>query len=55
LKPGGRVPVVQSPEDFHVFVAGGSPGYDLLFSYPGTNHANETMKITGATLTKSGR
>jgi hypothetical protein len=55
LKPGGRVPVVQSPEDFHIFVAGGSPGYDLLFSYPGTNHANQTVKITGATLTKAGR
>lgn len=55
LKPGGLVPVVQSPEDFHIFVAGGSPGYDLLFSYPGTNHANQTAKITGATLTKTGR
>jgi hypothetical protein len=55
LKPGGRIPVVQSPDDFHVFVAGGSPGYNLLFSYPGTNHANETVKITGATLTKAGR
>ncbi|MGA9883072.1 MAG: UGSC family (seleno)protein [Candidatus Acidiferrales bacterium] len=55
LKPGGRVPVVHSLEDFHVIVAGGSPGYDLLFSYPGTNHANQTVKITGATLTKSGR
>lgn len=55
LKPGGRIPVVHSPDDFHIFVAGGSPGYDLLFSYPGTNHANETVKITGATLTKAGR
>lgn len=55
LKPGGLIPVVQSPDDFHIFVAGGSPGYDLLFSYPGTNHANETVKITGATLTKAGR
>jgi hypothetical protein len=55
LKPGGRIPVVQSPDDFHIFVAGGSPGYNLLFSYPGTNHANETVKITGAALTKAGR
>ncbi len=55
LKPGGRVPVVQSPEDFHIIVAGGSPGYDLLFSYPGTNHANEIKKVSGATLTKAGR
>lgn len=55
LRPGGRIPVVQSPDDFHIIVAGGSPGYDLLFSYPGTNHANETVKVTGATLTKAGR
>ncbi|MDE3168741.1 MAG: hypothetical protein KGL75_01255 [Acidobacteriota bacterium] len=55
LRPGGRVPVVQSPDDFHIVVAGGSPGYNLFFSYPGTNHANETVKITGATFTKAGR
>ncbi|MFZ0981303.1 MAG: UGSC family (seleno)protein [Candidatus Acidiferrales bacterium] len=55
LKPGGRVPVVQSPDDFHIIVAGGSPGYDLLFSYPGPNRAQQTKKITGATLTKAGR
>ena len=55
LQPGGRVPVVESPEAFHIFVAGGSPGYDLLFSYPGPNRANQTRKITGATLTHHGR
>ena len=55
LKPGGKVPVVQSPDDFHIIVAGGSPGYDLLFSYPGPNRAQQTKKITGATLTKAGR
>jgi len=36
-------------------VAGGSPGYDLLFSYPGTNWANQTIRISGATLTAAGR
>jgi hypothetical protein len=55
LKPGGRIPVVQSPNDFHIVVAGGSPGYDLLFSYPGTNWANQTKRISGATLTAAGR
>ncbi len=55
LRPGGRIPIVQSPDDFHVFVAGGSPGYDLLFSYPGTNWANQTKKVTGATRTQAGR
>jgi hypothetical protein len=54
LKPGGRLPVVQSPDDFHIVVAGGSPGYDLLFTYPGTNWAHQTVKITGATLTQAG-
>jgi hypothetical protein len=54
LKPGGLVPVVQSPADFHIMVAGGSPGYDLLFSYPGTNWANQTKRISGATLTTAG-
>jgi len=55
LKPGGRVPVVQSPDDFHIVVAGGSPGYDLLFTYPGTNWAHQTVKVKGATLTKAGK
>ncbi len=55
LKPGGRIPVVQSPDDFHIIVAGGSPGYTLLFTYPGTNWANQTKRISGATLTKAGR
>ena len=55
LKPGGKVPIVQSPDDFYIVVAGGSPGYTLLFSYPGPNWANETKKISGATLTKAGR
>src|SRR5579862_2252186 len=54
LKPGGRVPVVQSPDDFHIVVAGGSPGYDLLFTYPGTNWAHQTVKITDAALNKTG-
>jgi hypothetical protein len=55
LKPGGRVPVVQSPDDFHIVVAGGSPGYDLLFTYPGTNWAHQTVKITGGPPTKGGK
>jgi hypothetical protein len=46
---------VQSPDDFHIIVAGGSPGYDLLFGYPGPNKAQQTKKITGATLTRAGR
>jgi len=26
-----------------------------LFTYPGTNWAHQTVKITGATLTKAGK
>ncbi len=55
LKPGGSVPVVQTVDDFHIVVAGGSPGYDLFFTYPGPNWAHQTKKISGATLTKAGR
>ncbi len=54
LKRSGRLPVVQGPEDFHVYVAGGSPGYSLLFSYPGLNDGHEVRKVTGVTLTENG-
>jgi hypothetical protein len=36
-------------------VAGGSPGYDMLFSCPRTNSANQTKRVSGATLTTAGR
>jgi hypothetical protein len=55
LKEGGMVPSAQTPEDTHILVAGGSPGYTLYFSYSGPNFAHQTRKIRGATLTKSGR
>jgi hypothetical protein len=55
LKEGGRVPSLQSPEDIHIIVAGGSPGYSFLLGYSGPNFAHQTRKITGATMTKSGR
>ncbi len=54
LKRGGRVPVTQSPDDIHILVAGGSPGYSFLIGYSGPNWAHQTSKITGATLTESG-
>jgi hypothetical protein len=55
LKEGGRIPVVQGPEDIHIFVSGGSPGYSLLMSYGGPNWAHQIRKIRGATLTKAGQ
>jgi hypothetical protein len=52
LKPGGRVPVV-NPEDIHIVVSGSIPGYSFGLAYFRTAH--KTKRITGATLTKSGR
>jgi hypothetical protein len=55
LKSGGNVPAVQSPEDIHIYVAGGSPGYTLMMSYGGLNWGHSVKKVRGATLTKAGR
>jgi hypothetical protein len=61
LKPGGRIPLLISPKDIHVIVAGagtGVPGSVVWFSYikavyKWTSH--QTKLIRGATLTKAGR
>ena len=59
LRPGGRVPVLVSPEDVHVFVAGGAPGFAFGASYyrlpPYNNTAIMTKAIRGAALTEAGR
>ncbi len=59
LKPGGMVPVQVSPRDIIVFVAGSAPGdasgFDYLRLPPYKPTGILTKKITGATLTKSGR
>jgi len=55
LKEGGRVPSLQSPDDIHILVAGGSPGYSFLIGYSGPNWARQTRKIRGATMTAAGR
>jgi hypothetical protein len=58
LKPGAKVPVLISPDDLHLFVAGGVPGAAFSFNYPHvppyTQTAIMTRLITGATLTKAG-
>jgi hypothetical protein len=58
LKPGGRVPVLISPENLHFFVAGGAPGCAFSFNYyrlpPYNRTAILTRRVTGATLTKAG-
>jgi hypothetical protein len=58
LKPGGKVPVVISPEDIHIIVAGGIPSYTFGISYiraPHTPTSHQIKLIRGATLTKAGR
>ena len=58
LNPGGKVPVMISPQNAHLFVSGGAPGCAFSFSYyrlPPYNHtALMTRRITGATLTQAG-
>jgi hypothetical protein len=61
LKPGGKVPVLITPKDIHIIVAGtasGVPGSVVWFSYikavyKWTSH--QIRLIRGATLTKAGR
>jgi hypothetical protein len=33
LQPGGKVPMMSRPEDVHIIVAGGIPGYTMMMSY----------------------
>ena len=58
LNQGTKVPVIISPDDLHIFVAGGVPGAAFSFNYPHVppycQTAILTKKITGATLTKAG-
>jgi hypothetical protein len=58
LKPGGKVPVVITPADLPIFVAGGIPAYSFGLSYiraPYKPFSHQTKLIRGATLTKAGR
>jgi hypothetical protein len=52
LKPGGRVPAVNSDE-IHIIVSGSIPGCSFGMSY--LRSAHKTKLIKGATLTPSGR
>jgi hypothetical protein len=61
LKPGGKIPLLISPKDIHILVAGagtGIPGSIVWLSYikavyKWTSH--QTKLIRGAALTKAGR
>ena len=59
LKPGGKVPILMTPEDIHLFVAGYPVGGQIIqmaFHRPMyTWSSHQTKLIRGATLTKAGR
>jgi hypothetical protein len=61
LKPGGKIPLLISPQDIHIVVAGtasGVPGSVVWFSYIKAVYrwkSHQTKLIRGATLTKAGR
>jgi hypothetical protein len=55
LKPGGKVPVVQTPDYIDIIVAGGTAGYTWVFGGPAPNPQHSVKKVTGAVLTKSGK
>lgn len=59
LKPGGKVPLLDSPEDIHIMVAGGIPSYTFGMTYFNSAlyapTAHQTKRVRGAALTKTGR
>ena len=59
LKPGGRLPMLDRPEDIRIVVAGGIPGYSFAMNYWREGlyapTSDQTKLIRGATLTKAGR
>jgi len=58
LEPGGQVPMMSSPQDVHIMVAGGMPGYTMLMSYFNEGVykpvAHISKRIGDATLTDAG-
>jgi len=59
LKPGGKLPMLDRPEDIRIVVAGGIPGYSfaMYFWREGlyAPTSDQTKLIHGATLTQAGR
>jgi hypothetical protein len=59
LKPGGRLPMLDRPEDIRIIVVGGIPGYSFGMNYWREGlyapTSDQTKIIRGATLTKAGR
>lgn len=59
LKPGGKLPLLDRPEDLRIVVVGGVPGYTFSMSYFREGlyapTSDQTKLVRGATLTKAGR
>jgi hypothetical protein len=59
LKPGGKLPLLDRPEDLRIVVVGGIPGYTFSMSYFREGlyapTSDQTKLVRGATLTKAGR
>jgi hypothetical protein len=59
LKPGGKLPLLDRPEDLRIVVVGGIPGYTFSMSYFREGlyapTSDQTKLVKGATLTKAGR
>jgi hypothetical protein len=59
LNPGAMVPVLVSPENIQIFVAGGTPGAAFSFNYLREPFyapiGTMTKRITGATMTRAGQ
>jgi hypothetical protein len=59
LKPGGKLPLLDRPEDLRIVVVGGIPGYTFSMSYFREGlyapTSDQTKLIRGATLTQAGR
>jgi hypothetical protein len=59
LKPGGRLPILDRPEDIRIVVAGGIPGYTFSMMYFREGlyapTSDQTRRVRNATLTQAGR
>jgi hypothetical protein len=59
LMPGGKLPLLDRPEDLRIVVVGGIPGYTFSMSYFREGlyapTSDQTKLVKGATLTKAGR
>jgi hypothetical protein len=49
------IPVTSGPDQIHLVVAGGTPGYNVIWAYDHGARGFGMKKITGATITKSGK